>query len=484
VLVIVIALSDRDYDYEHNYEGENAKTLASRLAPDTVGQRPVCSPLAGCAGTLFSFQPNSSKNMANTILVGAQWGDEGKGKIIDFLTEKADIVVRSQGGNNAGHTVILDGKKYVLHLVPSGILRAGKTCVIGNGVVVDPVSLVEEIDGLRAQKIKVGKNLLISDCAHLVFPYHRLLDAQREIAKGKNKIGTTKRGIGPAYGDKAARTGLRMCDLVQPELFSKKLAAKIKENNAVLKAFGAKAISFKEVNGAYLAAGEKLRPFVTNTVVYLHEALKAGRDILFEGAQGTFLDLDHGTYPYVTSSNTTAGGACTGSGVPPHRMDRVMGVMKAYTTRVGEGPFPTENAEIGDMLHAMGREFGATTGRARRCGWFDAVATRYAAMISGIDELAVTNLDGLDTVEKIKVCIAYKLSRKTLNVPPSDVLQLEKCEPVYIEMDGWNAATEWVRNFSDLPANAQKYLNKITELTGAKLRIVSVGAGREQTFVL
>jgi adenylosuccinate synthase len=422
--------------------------------------------------------------MANTILVGAQWGDEGKGKIIDFLTEKADIVVRSQGGNNAGHTVINGPNKYVLHLIPSGILRAGKTCVIGNGVVIDPLSLLGEIEGLRAQKIKVGKNLLISDAAHLVFPYHRLLDEQREVKKGKNKIGTTKRGIGPAYGDKAARVGLRICDLMQPELFSRLLEARVKENNAVLKAFGGKPVNFKEVNAAYLDAAEKLRPFVANTVVFLHKALQAGKEILFEGAQGTFLDIDHGTYPYVTSSNTTAGGACTGSGVPPHRIDRVLGVMKAYTTRVGEGPFPTEDTVIGDMLHGMGREFGATTGRARRCGWFDSVATRYATMVNGIDDIAITNLDGLDQLDVIRICTHYKSGRKLLEVPPTDSRQLAHCEPVYIEMPGWKVPTETAKKFSDLPVNARNYLKKLAELTGAKLKIASVGPGRNQTIVL
>ncbi len=423
--------------------------------------------------------------MANTILVGAQWGDEGKGKIIDFLTEQADIVVRSQGGNNAGHTVIVGGTKYVLHLIPSGILRPKKKCVIGNGVVIDPIAVAKEIDGLRGQKIKVTKdNLLISDCAHLVLPYHRALDEQREVKKGKNKIGTTKRGIGPAYGDKAARVGLRMADLMQPALFTEKLAARVKDNNAVLKVFGAKPLSFKEINATYLEAGKSLAPFVGNTVVFLHEALKAGREILFEGAQGTFLDIDHGTYPYVTSSNTTAGGACTGSGVPPHRMDRVLGVMKAYTTRVGEGPFPTENAEISDMLHGMGREYGSTTGRARRCGWFDAVAVRYAGMINGIDDIAVTNLDGLDSLATIRICTHYKLGRKTLAVPPSDFRQLSDCQPIYIEMPGWQTPTHEVKKFGDLPKTAQAYLHKIAELSGAKLTIASVGPNRDQTIEL
>ena len=423
--------------------------------------------------------------MSNTILVGAQWGDEGKGKIIDFLTEKADLVVRSQGGNNAGHTVIVGGKKYVLHLIPSGILRSGKMCVIGNGVVIDPIAVAQEIDGLRAEKIKVtAKNLMISDCAHLVLPYHRLIDEQREVTKGKNKIGTTKRGIGPAYGDKAARVGIRMGDLVQPELFAAKLAVRIKENNAVLKAFGAKPLSFQKVLADYSAAAEKLAPFVGNTVVYLHEALKAGKEILFEGAQGTYLDLDHGTYPYVTSSNTTAGGACTGSGVPPHRMDRVLGVMKAYTTRVGEGPFPTENEAFSDMLHGMGREFGATTGRARRCGWFDAVATRYAGMLNGIDEIAVTNLDGLDALKSIRICTAYKLGRKTLEVPPSDSRQLAECTPVYLELPGWETPTHEAKTWAELPKNARAYLQKLAELTGAKLVIASVGPNRDQTIVV
>jgi adenylosuccinate synthase len=422
--------------------------------------------------------------MPNTILVGAQWGDEGKGKIIDFLTEEADIVVRSQGGNNAGHTVIIGGKKFTLHLIPSGILRTGKACVIGNGVVVDPIDLIRELIGLRKQGVTIADNLFISDCAHVVFPYHRMLDECRERAKGDKKIGTTKRGIGPCYGDKVERTGLRMGDLVHPKTFSEKFQAKVEENNKILEAFGEKPIDFLEVKRAYLSAARKLAPYITNTVVYLHEAIKEGRNILFEGAQGTFLDLDHGTYPYVTSSNTTAGGACTGTGVPPHRIDRVIGVMKAYTTRVGEGPFPTENQEISDMLHAMGREFGSTTGRPRRCGWFDSVATRYSSMINGIDELAVTNLDGLDHVENIKVCVAYKLGTKTLAVPPSDMRELKRCVPILIELPGWKASTAQARSFRELPPKARNYLKKIASLTGPKLSIVSVGADREQTIRL
>jgi len=420
--------------------------------------------------------------MANTILIGAQWGDEGKGKIIDVLTARADIVVRSQGGNNAGHTVIHRGVKYILHLIPSGILRRGKICVIGNGVVIDPVTLVAEIDRLRELGITIERNLLLSDCAHLVLPYHRLLDEQRELRRGK--IGTTKRGIGPAYADKAARTGLRMSDLMQPMVFSKKLQAKVLENNRILQALGARPFSFRDVNESYLAAGEKLRPFVANTVVYLHRALARGKEILFEGAQGTFLDIDHGTYPYVTSSNTTAGGACTGTGVPPHRVGRVVGVMKAYTTRVGEGPLPTEDRQLAETFHNRGREFGATTGRKRRCGWFDAVATRYATMINGIDELAITNLDGLDHVDPIRVCVAYRLNEKRLDVPPCDAAQLANCEPIYEEVRGWNRPTGSAKKFSQLPPAAKAYVKYISKLTGAKLSMISVGPTRGETIIL
>jgi adenylosuccinate synthase len=302
------------------------------------------------------------------------------------------------------------------------------------------------------------------------------------VRKGKNKIGTTKRGIGPAYGDKAARTGIRILDLVNPDRFRDLLQVRIRENNGVLQAFGARPLSFKQVHQAYAEAGDYLRPYVANTVVLLHEALRRGDNLLFEGAQGTFLDIDHGTYPYVTSSNTTAGGACTGSGIPPHRMDRVVGVMKAYTTRVGEGPLPTENAEIADLLHGMGREFGATTGRPRRCGWFDSVATRHAGMVNGIDELAVTNLDGLDTLETIRVCIGYRDGKNKYDYVPSDVEVLARCQPVYAEFPGWRTPTQNARKWKDLPVKARQYLKAIAELSDARLTIASVGPGREQTI--
>ena len=421
--------------------------------------------------------------MANTILVGAQWGDEGKGKIIDVLTEQAEVVVRYAGGNNAGHTVIVNGKKSVLHLIPSGILRKNKLCVIGNGVVCDPLGLVSEMEGLRKNGIKVTpKNFVLSETAHVVFPYHRELDGARELLKGKNKIGTTKRGIGPAYGDKAARVGLRVNDLVDPARLEEKLAARIKENNAVLKSLGAKPLSFKQVFAGYDRAGRHLKPYVQNTVVLLHDQMRAGANILFEGAQGTFLDIDHGTYPFVTSSNTTAGGACTGTGVPPNRMDRVVGVMKAYTTRVGEGPLPTENQEISDLLHGMGREFGATTGRARRCGWFDSVATRHATMVNGIDDLAITNLDGLDTVESVKVCVAYRCGKTQYDFVPNDAQILAECQPVYVEFAGWRTPTDHCRTFKQLPTKAREYVKAISELSNARLFIASVGPGREQTI--
>ena len=422
--------------------------------------------------------------MANTILVGAQWGDEGKGKIIDVLTESADLVVRSQGGSNAGHTVWVGDKKYVLHLIPSGILRRGKQCIIGNGVVIDPPGLVRELDGLKRHKVNVKGRLHISDKAHLVMPYHHELEACAERLKGKNKIGTTLRGIGPAYGDKIARTGLRMADLVDTGNFETRLRARIREANRLIKAFGGKPVSFKKIYADYSRAARRLRPFVTNTTRLVHKALDAKKEILFEGAQGTYLDIDHGTYPFVTSSNTTSGGACTGSGMPPNRVDHVMGVLKAYTTRVGSGPFPTENDDISDMLHDMGREFGATTGRPRRCGWFDAVATRQAAQVNGIDQLAITNIDGLDQLSTIRVCTAYQLNGRRIDYMPTDIDDIAELKPVYRNFPGWQRDTSAARTWIELPPKTRKYLRAIAKIIGAKIAIASIGPARSQTIIL
>lgn len=420
---------------------------------------------------------------SNTIIVGAQWGDEGKGKIVDYLTESADVVVRAQGGNNAGHTVINDGEEYILHLIPSGILWPGKKCIIGNGVVLDPVALLEEIDGLEKRGIAVNAdNLMISSNAHLVLPYHRDLDANRESSLGDKKIGTTKRGIGPAYSDKINRTGFRMADLSQRESFLERLATMIEDANVVLEASGEAPLDAEAVGRTCLEAGARLLPHVGNTVVFLKECMDRGDNLLFEGAQGTYLDIDHGTYPYVTSSNTTSGGACTGSGVPPHRIDKVVAVVKAYTTRVGEGPFVTEDDALGDRFHDMGREFGATTGRARRCGWFDAVLVRYANIVNGAHELAVTILDGLDEFDSIKICTAYDLDGKHLDTPPATAAEWERCTPIYTEVPGWETDTTGCREYSELPANAQAYLDTLSKLTGAPVSLIGVGPDRKQTI--
>ena len=422
--------------------------------------------------------------MPNTVLIGAQWGDEGKGKIIDVLTDEADIVVRMQGGNNAGHTVLVGKKKYVLHLIPSGILRPRKKCIIGNGVVMDPVHLVEELDGLAKLNINVKGRLFISENAHLVLPYHRALDELREVSKGKGKIGTTKRGIGPTYEDKVSRVGIRLGDLLDNDRFSSLLRKRIQSNNRILRENGAKSISYKKVLEDYLIAGERLRDFVANTFIMLHEAMTQKKRLLFEGAQGTFLDLDHGTYPYVTSSSTTSGGACTGAGIPPNRIDRVVGVMKAYTTRVGGGPFPTEDEEMGSMFHEMGREFGATTGRARRCGWLDMVMIRHACMVNGFDDISVTILDGLDNMETIKVCVAYRLNGKTIHHLPSSAIDLESCEPVYETFKGWQCSTEKCKSWSSFPLRARQYVKAISTMAGTKISSVSVGPDRNQTIRL
>ena len=422
--------------------------------------------------------------MSNTIIVGAQWGDEGKGKIVDYLTENTDVVVRAAGGNNAGHTVISNGTKYILHLIPSGILWKDKICVIGNGVVMDPTGLLAEMAKLRGQGVTITpENLLISETAHLVMPYHRGLDKVREAKRGDKKIGTTGRGIGPAYADKVERDGLRTILMTQPEIFEEELRDRLARHNATFAELGVELVPVEETVKEMLEAAKTLAPHITNTTVYLHEAIKAGKSLLFEGAQGTYLDIDHGTYPFVTSSNTTSGGACTGSGVPPRMIDKVVAVGKAYTTRVGSGPFVTENDAIGDMLHNMGREFGATTGRARRCGWLDSVLVRYAVMLNGADELAITNLDGLDGLDTIQICTAYTLRGKTIHYPPSTAADVAACVPVYETHQGWKQDLSGIRKFADLPPLAKAYLKRLEELTGARVSLVGIGPDREQTLV-
>tara|TARA_R110002096_G_scaffold40688_21_gene110401 strand:+ start:2656 stop:3930 length:1275 start_codon:yes stop_codon:yes gene_type:complete len=423
--------------------------------------------------------------MSNTIVIGAQWGDEGKGKIVDLLTEKTDVVVRPQGGNNAGHTVISDGQEYILHLIPSGILWPGKLCVIGNGVVMDPVSLLGEIDGLAEKGISVTPdNLVISDRAHLVMPFHREMDAYREACKGEGKIGTTKRGIGPTYGDKIDRIGFRLHDLVgDPVDFIERLSQRVADCNTLFESVGMDKLDAEAIGKDLLAAAERLTPFCGDTVGLLHQAMKDGKSLLFEGAQGTYLDIDQGTYPYVTSSNTTSGGACTGSGVPPQKIDRVVGVTKAYTTRVGEGPFPTQHDTLADRFHKMGREFGATTGRKRRCGWLDLVLVRYAAMVNGFDDLAITILDGLDDCEEIPVCTHYELDGKKLLLPPAAVKDFERVVPVYENLPGWQCDTTAVQHYDDLPENARAYLARIEKETETRVSLVGVGPARDQTIV-
>ena len=429
--------------------------------------------------------PKKENEMSNTIVVGAQWGDEGKGKIVDYLTEHVDVVVRAAGGNNAGHTVINGGTKYILHLIPSGILWAGKKCVIGNGVVMDPLGLIEEMNKLRGQGVVIDpSNLLISETAHLVLPYHRALDLAREARLGDAKIGTTGSGIGPAYADKVERGGLRAVLLTKPDQLVTALRARIQWHNQTLASAGVDLVDEEETVAKILAAAEILAPHVANTAVYLHEAVQAGKNMLFEGAQGTYLDIDHGTYPFVTSSSTTAGGACTGSGIPPRMIHKVVAVTKAYTTRVGSGPFVTENEAIGDMLHNMGREFGATTGRARRCGWLDTVLVRYAVMINGADELAITNLDGLDGLDTIKLCTSYTLNGKSLNYPPATADDLAACEPVYEEHKGWKQDLSGITRYQDLPELARAYLDRVAELAGARISLVGIGPARVQTLIV
>ena len=417
----------------------------------------------------------------NLVVLGAQWGDEGKGKIVDLLTPHFSIVGRYQGGHNAGHTVYVNGVKFVLRLIPSGILHAGVTCVIGNGVVIDPQALFAEIDELTRNGIDVAGRILVSDKAHLILPYHRDLDLLSEARRGERKIGTTSRGIGPAYEDKIARRGIRVGDRNDPKGLEQNVRDNVTARNRLVQD---STMDWKPVLAQLLSHAERIRPMMRDVSVLLTQAMAAGQSVLFEGAQGTLLDIDHGTYPYVTSSNASVGGVCTGLGIPPRAIGRVLGVVKAYTTRVGEGPLPTElTGEMGNRLRESGNEYGAVTGRPRRCGWYDAVAVRYGVRINGLDALALTKLDVLDALERIDICTAYTVGGKTLTEFPSDMGQLSACEPVYESMPGWSAPTAGVRTFDQLPEAARKYIARLEEVTGVRAAIVSTGSERDDTII-
>ena len=428
--------------------------------------------------------------MASVVVVGTQWGDEGKGKIVDLLTRYADYVVRFQGGNNAGHTLVVDGKKYIFHIIPSGILYGDKTCVIGNGVIIDPGVLLKEMAGLADKGITVApKQLLISANAHLIMPYHQRLDVAREnaLATGK-KIGTTGRGIGPCYMDKVGRVGMKIGDLLDMSLFTDKLQVAVEEKNFILtKQFAAEPLDFSEIVAQFEVYAAQLAPFIGNVSVVLDQARKSGKHILFEGAQGTQLDIDHGTYPFVTSSNTIAGNACIGSGFGPCHISEVIGILKAYTTRVGEGPFPTELPEgdaIGDALQQKGHEYGATTGRRRRCGWFDAVVANDAVRLNGLTGFAVTKLDVLSGLRKLKIATGYRVDGESYGFMPENIRKARLAKPVYEEVDGWEADLPGIRSYEELPEQAKSYLKRIEDLTGVAPMIVSVGPDREETLLL
>ncbi|MCM3138359.1 adenylosuccinate synthase [Bacillus safensis] len=423
--------------------------------------------------------------MSSVVVVGTQWGDEGKGKITDFLSENAEVIARYQGGNNAGHTIKFDGVTYKLHLIPSGIFYKEKTCVIGNGMVVDPKALVTELAYLHERNVSTD-NLRISNRAHVILPYHLKLDEVEEERKGANKIGTTKKGIGPAYMDKAARVGIRVADLLDREVFEEKLARNLEEKNRLLeKMYDTEGFKIEDILDEYYEYGQQVKNYVVDTSVVLNDALDEGRRVLFEGAQGVMLDIDQGTYPFVTSSNPVAGGVTIGSGVGPTKIQHVVGVSKAYTTRVGDGPFPTElHDEIGDQIREVGREYGTTTGRPRRVGWFDSVVVRHARRVSGITDLSLNSIDVLTGIEKLKICVAYKLNGEITEEFPASLNELAKCEPVYEEMPGWTEDITGVKNLSELPANARHYLERISQLTGIPLSIFSVGPDRSQTNVV
>lgn len=425
------------------------------------------------------------KPLANVVVIGAQWGDEGKGKITDLLSRSADVVVRYQGGVNAGHTVVVQGQTFKLHLIPSGILYPDTECIIGTGTVIDPAVLIEELDQIESLGISTEK-LLISETAHVTMPYHRLIDKASEERRGKQKIGTTGRGIGPTYADKSERTGIRIMDLMEPKVLRDRLNWAINYKNVILeKLYNLPPLDPASVIEQYQSYAERLRPHVVDSSLKIYEAIEQRRNILFEGAQGTLLDLDHGTYPYVTSSNPVAGGACVGAGVGPTMIDRVIGVAKAYTTRVGEGPFPTELAgKLGELLCDRGAEFGTTTGRRRRCGWFDAVIGRYAVRINGLDCLAITKLDVLDTLEEIKVCIAYEIDGERCSQFPSSSDRFSRCRPIYETLPGWQQSTADCRSLEDLPKQALDYLKFLAELMSVPIALVSLGASRDQTIII
>jgi adenylosuccinate synthase len=419
--------------------------------------------------------------MANVVIVGAQWGDEGKGKIVDLLTQYADLVVRFQGGNNAGHTIVLKGEKFVVHLIPSGILYEDKKCIIGNGVVLDPAVLIEEIDEIKKRGyFKDDSQLMISEATHLILPYHRRIDIAREKIF---KIGTTGRGIGPAYEDKVVRCGIRVVDLINEKIFREKLEANLIQKNVYLtQVLKEKGFEFSEIFDEYLQYKNRLEKYVKNTSLILYEEIEKGKHVLFEGAQGALLDLDHGTYPYVTASNTVAGNACAGSGIGPTMINSVIGIAKAYTTRVGEGPFPTElQDELGEKIRQKGGEYGATTGRPRRCGWFDAVVVNHSIRVNGIREIVITKLDVLNDFDTIKICVGYRVDGKVFYHVPSNFEILKNSEPVYEEMRGWKTEIKGVRNFKDLPRNAKRYIRRIQELINTKITMISVGSERDET---
>ena len=423
--------------------------------------------------------------MSAFIVLGAQWGDEGKGKMTDYLAEEAQVVVRYQGGNNAGHTVEVGDRQYKLHLIPSGILYDDKVNVIGNGVVVDPKALFEEIDYLESEGVKITpEKLIISDRAHLIMPYHKVLDKVKEKARGKNDIGTTGKGIGPCYTDKFERCGIRVCDLMHEDIFEAKLRENVETKNLYLtKVYGEEALDVEAILKEFNEYAKKIKPFVKDTSVEVYNSIKAGKDVLFEGAQGMLLDIDYGTYPYVTSSNTTAGGVSNGVGIGPNQITNAVGIAKAYTTRVGKGPFPTELLnETGDWIREKGHEYGVTTGRSRRCGWLDLVIVKSATRVSGLTSLAVTKIDTLAGLDKIKVCVGYKFNGEIIDYFPASLEDLAKCEPVYEEFDGWDESVADARSYDELPENAKKYLKRIEEFTETKVSIVSVGPKRDQTM--